>query len=92
MGWDIDQIKDYLLKWNKKNDEPLRDGYILSQINWSKKQKQNILPPNCNSEVYYKGIGVKCPDNICQTVKNPVNYALRKFRNLNQTKKPKGKK
>ena len=92
MGWDADQIKDYLLKWNKKNDEPLRDGYILSQINWSKKQKQNILPPNCNSEVYYKGIGVKCPDNICQTVKNPVNYALRKFRNLNQTKKPKGKK
>lgn len=92
MGWEVDQIQDYLLKWNKKNVEELREGYIKAQINWHKKQKENILPPNCNSEMYYKGMDVCYPDNLCKKIKNPINYAHRKFKILNENKKPKKKK
>ncbi|MBM3204333.1 hypothetical protein FJZ55_10580 [Candidatus Woesearchaeota archaeon] len=34
------------------------------------------LPPNCNNEAYYKGIGVCQPDSLCKKIKNPVNYTL----------------
>jgi len=79
VGWNIESIKEFLLKWNKKNPEPLREGYILSQISWASRQKAQ-LPPNCDNKSYYVGIGVCCPDNLCKLIKNPVNYAIRKSR------------
>jgi len=93
MGWDFKKIQDLLLKWNKKNYEPLRESYIISQINWHKKQHQSILPPNCNNEMYYASIAVCNPDNWCKKIKNPVNYTNKKLFVLkeNQSKKPKKK-
>jgi hypothetical protein len=79
-GYNMEQIKDILLDWNKKNYEPLREGYIISQLNWFKNQKQSILPPNCSNEDYYKSIGVCKPDNLCKMIKNPVNYSNKKIR------------
>ncbi len=78
-GWNMDSIKEFLLKWNKKNPEPLREGYILSQISWASRQKV-MLPPNCDNQAYYMGIGICCPDDLCKKIKNPVNYAIRKSR------------
>lgn len=78
MGWSIDKIESYLLEWNKKNYEPLRDGYIKAQILWYKKQNSKILPANCDNPAYYKSIGICDPDSLCTKVKNPVNYAIRK--------------
>ncbi len=80
MGWKLKDIETALLKWNKNNYEPLRDGYILSQLNWSKRQNQKpILPPNCDNESYYRTIGICKPDNWCKKIKNPVNYVTRKL-------------
>lgn len=93
MAWNLNEIQNLLLKWNKKNYEPLRENYILSQINWHKKQHQKILPPNCSNEVYYKGLAICNPDNWCRKIKNPVNYTNRKLSVLRdkQTKKSKKK-
>ncbi|MEK6922382.1 MAG: DNA primase small subunit domain-containing protein [Nanoarchaeota archaeon] len=83
MGWNYDEIHDLLLEWNAKNYEPLRDGYIITQVRWFKAQKDKILPPNCDNEAYYKTIGVKCFNCKC---KNPVNYVRIKLDNIKRKK------
>lgn len=80
MGWKLQDIESTLLKWNKSNYEPLREGYIKSQVNWFRKQNTKpILPPNCSNEAYYKSIGACKPDNWCKKIKNPVNYVTRRL-------------
>ena len=88
-GYNYDQIKDLVLEWNKKNREPLRENYVLSQLSWHKRQKQNHLPRNCpkdkeilsnNGDNIYVDLGICMPDNFCKLIKNPVNYAIRKSR------------
>ena len=88
LGWSLNEIETYLIEWNKKNYEPLREGYIKSQINWQKKNNQNVLPPNCDNPSYMKGIGVCKPDNFCKFIKNPAQYTLKKVR-MEQNKKGK---
>ncbi len=90
VGWDNERIRKYVDEWNKKNYEPLKEGYIISQISYRKKA-QKIMPPNCDNIAYYKDIGVCKPDGFCGMIKNPVNYTVRKKRNEKPEKK-KGKK
>ena len=78
-GWDWDTIETYLLEWNNRNYEPLRENEIRGQVSWFKKQKNLPLPPNCNNESYYKGIGICQPDGLCAHIKNPVSYMSRKL-------------
>ncbi|MDD5332026.1 MAG: hypothetical protein PHE43_04395 [Candidatus Nanoarchaeia archaeon] len=80
MGWSLDEIEKRLLEWNESNYEPLREGYIRSQITWQRKTNQNIMPPNCSNEAYYKDLGVNCDDPLCRRVKNPVNYVFIKIK------------
>lgn len=82
MKWDFDEIEKFFDKWNKKNYEPLREGYIKSQISWFKRQESLTLPPNCDNKAYYQAMGVCRPDNLCKIIKNPVNYAIRKSKIL----------
>lgn len=79
MGWSYDNIKKALLQWNKRNYEPLREGYVISQLSWFKRQPKKILPPNCENESYYKTLGVFCRNCKC---KNPVNFVKIKLKNL----------
>ena len=79
MGWSLDQIQARLLEWNKLNYEPLREGYIISQISWHKRQKENILPPNCDNQNYYKEMLVCQPDFHCKYIKNPVQQVMKKI-------------
>jgi len=88
LGWTLEDIENYLIEWNKKNYEPLREGYIKSQINWQKKNNMNVLPPNCDNPSYMKGIGVCKPDNFCRLIKNPAQYTLKKLR-IDENKKRK---
>jgi len=81
-GWDYDKIEKYAREWNKKLEEPLREVMIVGQIRYHKGRKEKILPPNCSNKMYYKDIGICHPDNLCSKIKNPVNYAVRKGRNL----------
>lgn len=80
VAWPIEDIEKLLLTWNKKNYEALRDGYIISQINWHKKQSQTILPPNCDNKNYYSNLRVCKQTHFCKNLKNPVNYVTRKMR------------
>ncbi|HLC86121.1 MAG TPA: hypothetical protein VJG30_02465 [Candidatus Nanoarchaeia archaeon] len=77
VGWNFEEIENFLLEWNKRNAEPLRDGYIKAQVSWFKRQNKKVLPPNCDNVNYYKAIGIKCEDSICNMCKNPVNYTYR---------------
>ena len=81
MNHTMDEIENGLLEWNKKNYEPLKDGYIKAQISWHKRQNQKILPPNCSNNMYYSGIGVACDPSVCNRYKNPVNCAISKYKN-----------
>ncbi len=79
VGWNWDEIGTLLKEWNEKNAEPIRDSYIQSQVNWFKKQKRTLLPPNHDNKGYYEDIGVYDKE-ICSKNKNPVNYTLRRVR------------
>lgn len=80
VSWSVEDIQKLLLKWNQKNYEPLREGYILSQISWAKKQKQIMLPPNCANNNYYNNLRVCKQTHFCKNLKNPVNYVMRRMR------------
>jgi len=92
VGWDYPDVEDYIHVWNKKNEEQLRETVIKGQIGYHRSQKKKVLPPNCDNKMYYQDIGICCPDDLCNRVKNPVNYAKKKAYFLNNQKKRKGKK
>jgi len=78
VGWNRKEIEEFLLKWNKeRNKESLRENLILGQLNYFKGDK---LPPNCDNDGYYKAIGVCKPAGLCRKIKNPVNYAILKWK------------
>jgi intein/homing endonuclease len=78
LGWEKEDVKQFLYAWNKKNPEPLRENYILGQLNHFKPGEK--LPPNCDNDGYYKGLGIKCDGPWCPRVKNPVNYTMFRWR------------
>ncbi len=84
IGWNKEEIEAYLKKWNTKNKEPLREVYIKGQLHNFKAGDK--LPPNCNNEAYYKGIGVCRSDSFCPRIKNPVNYTILKWKRHLQEK------
>ncbi len=86
MGWDWDKVEKEILTWNEKNKPPLPSRYIRTQVRWHKRQRRNLLPPNCLNQNFYNSMGVHLPDEICKgqtkkvTIKNPVNYPFRKMK------------
>ncbi|MFC1733713.1 hypothetical protein ACFL6I_25725 [candidate division KSB1 bacterium] len=84
VGWDHDGINKLLKEWNKKNKEQLREVLIVGQLRYHQQQKKRILPPNCQNSMYYKDMQICSPDNLCQKIKNPVNYSKRKTFYLNK--------
>ena len=62
---------------NQKNDPPLKEGYVKSQLDWHLKQKRKILPPNYSNDSFYKDLKLLDyePD-----AKNPLVEVLRASR------------
>lgn len=87
-GMEKEELEKTIYSWNKKNVQPLQEGYIKMQISWALKRKP-ILPPNCSE--FYKGIEMCSPDSLCSKVKNPINYLVKKNFQLNKGKLPKNK-
>jgi hypothetical protein len=79
-GWHYDKIGEFIREWNKKNPEPLRDNYWITQFNYHKQNKKRILPPNCKE--FYHSMGLCFPDNICNKIKNPVSYGRVRMRKV----------
>ena len=78
VGWSQQMIELRLKEWNKALKNPLREQDYLGQLRYSK-DKETILPPNCDNKAYYIDIGVCKPDSLCAKIKNPVQYASRKM-------------
>ena len=68
-----DYIEEKIAEWNKKNYQPVKEGYIRAQIMWAIKNKR--LPPNYDKPIY-KEFGITSPPE--PGMKNPINYTLRK--------------
>jgi hypothetical protein len=85
MGWSYEMIEKFILDWNKKNNEPIKENLIIAHLLNFKRKRDVRLPPNCDREGYYKDIGVCTPDELCKRIKNPANYYRMK------TKRVKGK-
>ena len=85
LGWGYKEIEEYLKEWNEKNPEPLREVSLLGQLRYHKQQKKKILPPNCDNPAYYLDIGICKPDNLCNKIKNPISYAIRKSKHLKKS-------
>ena len=75
VGMDRKDVEKLLYDWNKKNELPLKEGYIKSQLISSYRGKP-IAPPNYDKD-YYKGIGI-VPTEEELRYKNPVSYMIRK--------------
>ena len=79
-GFSPEYINTSVHEWNKKNDPPLKEGYLKGQLDWHLRQKKKILPPNYDNVAFYKDLGLISGK---QAVKNPlveVGRALRKTR------------
>jgi len=83
VGMDKDELEKRIYDWNKKNEVPLREGYIQTQLSWAYRKKP-IMPPNCRE--FYMGIGICQPDDFCKLIKNPINYLVRKSYKQNRKK------
>lgn len=87
LGWDYPDIEKLVYDWNTKNPEPLRETYIKTQLSYYKKKRKGdkpVPPPNCDNKDYYLAFGICKPDQLCSRVKNPVMYAKRKQKMLDE--------
>lgn len=89
MGMDKDELEARISEWNEKNETPLKEGYIKSQLQWSYRNK--VVPPPNYDKDYYKGIGIN-PTEEEKRYKNPINYISRKNAQKNSGKKKSKKK
>lgn len=79
MNWEWDEIVKQVMDWNSKNNDPLRESLVKSQLSYYKKRK-GYMPPNCDNIGFYVDIGLCTPDGTCKRIKNPINYPYLKYR------------
>lgn len=77
VGYSWEQIDAKIWDWNERNDEPLRDAYVKTQLDWHQRRGEDVPPPNYDSNGYYKDMQVYEGDHLEEQVPNPVSYAFR---------------
>ncbi len=80
MNWSPERIEKRVEEWNLKNSSSISPAMVRSQLKWHLRQNRKIFPANCDSDLFYKSIGVCKPDKTCTGLKNPINYAFRLYR------------
>lgn len=75
VGLEKEELEKRIFEWNKKNEPPLKKGYITAQLSWSYKRKP-LMPPNFSSD-YYQAVGAT-PNSEELRLKNPVTYTIKK--------------
>jgi hypothetical protein len=76
VNWDKEKVEQKIREWNALNNIPLREQFIKTQLKWHFRQNRELLPPNSDSDLFYKSIGI-IHDKNCG--KNPVNDAIRLY-------------
>ncbi len=84
VGMEKEELEKRIENWNKKNEIPLKQGYVKSQLLWSYRNK--IVPPPNFDKDYYKGIGI-IPTEEELKYKNPSNYIVKKTLSSNKNDK-----
>lgn len=69
VGKTPEEVTKMTMGWNAKNNPPLKEGYVKSQLDWHFKQKKKILPPNYENTSFYKDLNLL---KETPTVKNPL--------------------
>lgn len=92
VGWNNDEIEKRVLDWNKNLSNPLKEGYVISQLKWHKAQKGRMLPPNYDNKPYYADIGILSEEEANGVIKNPVTYTVRRLRMMQQQEQKNKKK
>ena len=79
LNYSPEYINKKVRDWNEKNQPPLKEGYIRSQVDWILKQKKKILPPNYSNDSFYRDLGIldKLPE-----AKNPLVEVGRNLRKM----------
>jgi hypothetical protein len=75
-GWSVEMIDARLHEWNLKNPEPLREVLITGHVRSLKTKRERFPPPSCRE--FYQQLGVCKPDDLCNTIKNPSQYAKKR--------------
>jgi len=75
-----EEINNRIREWNKKNDPPLKEGYVRSQLEWHLKQRKKILPPNYSNPSFYKDLGLIDKET---KFKNPISEVIKKIKEKN---------
>ncbi len=75
VGMERKDVEKMLYDWNKKNEIPLKEGYIKSQLIASYRGKP-VPPPNYDKD-YYRALGI-IPTEEEKRYRNPVSYLIRK--------------
>ncbi len=87
VNWPNEKIEEKIREWNSKNNPPLTDRTINTQLKWHFRQNRDLMPANNDSDMFYKSIGI---EHVDECKKNPVNYAYKKYfrkRRIKKTKK-----
>ncbi|MCA9485477.1 MAG: hypothetical protein KC506_01380, partial [Nanoarchaeota archaeon] len=77
MNFSPEDLNKKVREWNEKNDPPLKEGYVRSQVDWHVRQRKKILPPNYANESFYRDIGIL--DKKPKT-KNPLVDVMKEIR------------
>ncbi len=77
LGVSDNDIEKRIFEWNELNYQPIKKGYIISQLNWYRRHPPR-MPPNFNNPIY-KDLGVDKPDKLAMQTKNPVSYAVKRY-------------
>ncbi|MFH1771071.1 MAG: DNA primase small subunit domain-containing protein [archaeon] len=85
-GWSKEQIEERLEEWNKHNKGPLKEVHIKGQLRYKTQRKETIPPPNCDNKGYYIGMRVCKPDSLCGRIKNPIQYAKIKAKEMSKNR------
>jgi DNA primase catalytic subunit len=74
LNFSPEEINRRVREWNEKNEPPLKEGYIRSQIDWHLKQRKKILPPNYSNDNFYADLGLL---DEKPRAKNPIVEVMR---------------
>ncbi len=80
MNWNNEEIEKAIRNWNEKNAEPLSNRFITTQLRWHFRQSRELMPPNSDSDLFYKFLNI---EHVCG--KNPVNFAIRNYMGRNKS-------
>lgn len=80
LGYSEEDIAEKVSKWNEKNEPPLKEGYVKSQLVWHFRQKKKILPPNYDNVSFYQDLGLIKEK---PKVKNPLVEVMQKLNRRN---------